>query len=240
MQRRAVGIVAGEDVLKAGLGRVGRPVGGGNDGFLGLAGRADELAAVQIGLQDAHGAVKEEVDVVVAGVAGDELNVEGAFRVVQIQGVADELALRGADEPVVEGGVVGNGVGVHDQAVIGDDGDARFLRLGQNGAEGVAVDGGDDQDLAAVGDHVLDLGDLGGDVIGAELQVDGVARGLELGLHVLAVLVPALQILGGHRNADQAAVAGRSLGLGGGVCGSRLLAAGRECEDHAECEEKCE
>ena len=62
------------------------------------------------------------------------------------------------------------------------------------------------------------------------LQVDLVAGLLEHGLHVLAVLVPALQVLRGHRHADQ--ITARSGGGGG-------LAAGGQREDHAECQNKC-
>ena len=43
---------------------------------------------------------------------------------------------------------------------IGDDGDAGFLGLGQNSAECLTVDGSDNQSLAAVGYHVLDLRNL--------------------------------------------------------------------------------
>ncbi len=51
MQRGAVGVVGSQDVLEAGLRGVGRPVGGGDDGLLSLAGGADQLAAVEVGLR---------------------------------------------------------------------------------------------------------------------------------------------------------------------------------------------
>ena len=69
--------------------------------------------------------------------------------------------------------------------------------------EGGAVDGGDHEDLVALGDHVLDLGYLGVDVILGVLEVDLVAAGLEDLLHVAAVLDPAGGRLGGHRDADR-------------------------------------
>ena len=205
VQLSAIGVVGAEDVLKTGLGSVSRPVGGRHNGLLGLAGGANQLARLQVRSQDAHCAVEEEVDVVVAGVAGDELDVEGAISIVQIQSITDELALLHTNQPVVKGGVVGDSVRVHDQAVIGDDGDTGFLGLCQHSAQGVAVDGSNDQNLAAIGDHGLDLRNLSGDVVGAEQQLDLIASLFQLGLHVRAVLIPALQILGGHGNADQLA-----------------------------------
>ena len=63
--------------------------------------------------------------------------------------------------------------------------------------------------FGALGDHVLDLRDLGGDVVFRVLQVDGEALALERGLDGVAVLDPALRALGRHRDADQAAVARR-------------------------------
>ena len=51
-----------------------------------------------------------------------------------------------------------------------------------------AVDRGDDQRLGALGDHVLDLRDLGGDVVLCVLQVDGVTLVLERRLDGVAVL----------------------------------------------------
>ena len=66
-----------------------------------------------------------------------------------------------------------------------------------------SVDGGDDEDLAALRDHVLQLLDLRIDVVVGVLEVDLVALGLEEGLHVGAVLVPALQRLRGHGHTDE-------------------------------------
>ena len=52
----------------------------------------------------------------------------------------------------------------------------RLQRVGEGGA----VDRGDDQELRSLGDHVLDLGDLGRDVVLGVLEVDLVAGCLEL------------------------------------------------------------
>ena len=67
----------------------------------------------------------------------------------------------------------------------------------QRAGQGGAVDRGDDQHLGALGHHVVDLGDLGRDVVVGVLEVDLVAVRLELGLHRVAVLDPALEVLVG-------------------------------------------
>ncbi len=54
-------------------------------------------------------------------------------------------------------------------------------------------------------DHVLHLGYLGCDVVGGILQIHLVTRLQKLLLHVAAVLIPALQILGRHGYTDLAA-----------------------------------
>ena len=113
------------------------------------------------------------------------------------------MSLHGADLVVVEGGIVVNIAVVHQQAVIGDDLDALLGGLVQGGAQGGALDGGDDNDLAAIVDHGLDLVQLGGNVVGGKLQLNRISGFLQLLFHVGAVLIPTLQVLGGHGNADQ-------------------------------------
>ena len=66
-----------------------------------------------------------------------------------------------------------------------------------------AVDRGDHQDLGALGDHVLDLGELVRDVVVGILQVGVVALGLQLLDHVVAVVDPAGGRLGRHGDADR-------------------------------------
>ena len=65
-----------------------------------------------------------------------------------------------------------------------------------------------DQQLGALGDLVLDLVDLGRDVVLRVLQVDVVAELLQRGLDVVAVVDPALGGLRRHGDADQAARGG--------------------------------
>jgi DNA-binding transcriptional LysR family regulator len=69
---------------------------------------------------------------------------------------------------------------------------------------GGAVDGGDHEGVHALGDHVLDLVELGRDVVLGVLQHGVVARGLELLDHGVAVRDPARRRLGRHGDADGA------------------------------------
>src|SRR5690606_22373693 len=126
---------------------------------------------------------------------------------------------------VVERRVVVHVLRVTDEAVVRDD---RNLRVGgglEDARERRAVDRGDDQGLCTLGDHVLDLADLRGDVVLCVLQVDGEALLLERRLEGVAVSDPALRGLRGHRDADEAAFAA----TGSAVTGGR---ASREAYDH--------
>ena len=84
---------------------------------------------------------------------------------------------------------------------------AAFWRVS---VEGGAVDGGDHEDLGALGDHVLDLGDLGRDVVLGVLEVGLVAERRQRLDEVVAVRDPAGGRLGRHRDADEATGAGRA------------------------------
>ncbi len=66
-----------------------------------------------------------------------------------------------------------------------------------------AVDRRDHQDFLLLGDHVLDLVELGRDVVVGVLQVGVVALGLQHLDHVVAVGDPARGRLGRHRDADR-------------------------------------
>ena len=66
-----------------------------------------------------------------------------------------------------------------------------------------AVDRRDHQDFLLLGDHVLDLVELGRDVVVGVLQVGLVALGLKHLDHVVAVGDPARRRLGRHRDADR-------------------------------------
>ena len=143
-----------------------------------------------------------------SGEPANSSTLYGALAPLGLEAVDEGLRLELADLEVVERRVVVDGVGVADQAVVGDDRDVLVsLAVCEHVAERRAVDRGDDEHLGALGDHVLDLGDLGRDVVLGVLQVDLVAGGLELLLDVVAVGDPALRRLRGHGDADGALVA---------------------------------
>ena len=73
-----------------------------------------------------------------------------------LHGGEDALGLVAAHVDVVEGHVGGD-LGGLDQAVVGDDLDALLGHRVDRGGQGVTVLGDGDDDLGALGDHVLDL-----------------------------------------------------------------------------------
>ena len=157
-----------------------------------------------------------------------------ALEVGEAEAVEERGRLLHADDVVVERRVVVDVLRVADEAVVGDDGDVGVGRILQHLRQRGAVDRSDDQGFSALGDHVLDLRDLRGDVVLCVLQVDGEALVLELRLDGVAVLDPALGALRGHRDADEAAVAFAPAAAGvAGARGEREHGSGRErCEKH--------
>ena len=134
--------------------------------------------------------------------------LNGPGGILEVEAVDDRTGLGDADVEVVERGVEVDVRAVADQAVVGEHLDAGVRGLLEGVGQGRAVDGGDHEDLGALGDHVLDLGDLGRDVVLGVLEVGRVA---ELGerLHeVVAVRDPAGGGLGRHRDADEATGSG--------------------------------
>ncbi len=201
-------VVGREQVVHAGLGRGAVPAQGADLVHPGLLAAHHQLAAVDVGLQHAHRAVIEEEGVVVVGRAAEELDIERALALLEAQLVHDGLRLQHADLEVVEGGVVIDVLRALDEAVVGDDLHALVRRALQHARERGAVDGGDHEHLRALGHHVLDLGELVGDVVFRVLQVGLVAALLEHLGHVVAVRDPAGRGLGGHGDADAALVRG--------------------------------
>ena len=111
---RAATVSRGQQVLHALLGDFLLPAQDGDLVEAGLAGLHDEGAVVEVGLEDAHGAIEEELGVVVIGRTGEELDVERALGSVikllavlvgQAQAVQQGVALCDADLEVVEGDV---------------------------------------------------------------------------------------------------------------------------------------
>src|SRR5690606_11304116 len=134
------------------------------------------------------------------------------------------------DVVVVEGDVEVDVLGAVDQAVVGDDRDV-LVRCGlQLGGQRGAVDGGDYQDVAALGDHLVDLLLLGGDVVIRELQVDFEASFFQLGLDGFAVGNPALGSLGWHSHTDLDVLRGSRL-FAASTCSTAgaTAAASRQC-----------
>ena len=116
--------------------------------------------------------------------------------------------LQHADLEIVEGRVIIDVGRAADQAVVGDHLDAGVGGLLQRVRQRGAVDRGDHQDLLLLGDHVLDLRELVGNVVVGILQVGLVALGLQHLDHVVAVGDPARRGLGRHGDADRALVLG--------------------------------
>ena len=243
-----VSIEAGQVVLTSLLSFFLRPTQ--DAGLLegGHAGLADQGALIQVGLQDLHQAVVQQNSVVVVGGAHEELNSVGLGGVGQILGLLDVLADCPANAFVIEGSVVGNSVGVHQQTVVSDDGDAGGLSLSLNAGQSAGVDGGNNQNVNLLGDHVLNLRNLSLNVVLSVLQFNIEALGFQLSLHVAAVLDPTLRGLGGHCDADGLAGAGvlsgssGSLGSSRGLSGSGSLglgAAGGQRQNHHRSQDKC-
>ena len=132
------------------------------------------------GCRTRHRAVVEEEGVVVVGRAAEQLDVERAgLALVEAEAVNERLGLLDADLEVVEGRVIVDVRRADDQAVVGNDLDALVRRLLQRVRQRRAVDRRDHQDLLLLGDHVLDLVELGRDVVVGVLQVGVVALGLQ-------------------------------------------------------------
>ena len=125
-----------------------------------------------------------------------------------------DFACCDSDLEVVEGRVVVDVGRADDQAVVGDDLDARVSGLLQGVRQRRAVDRRDHQDFLLLGDHVLDLRELIRNVVVGVLQVGLVALGLQHLDHVVAVGDPARRRFGRHRDADRAFVLGESGGRG--------------------------
>ena len=126
---------------------------------------------------------------------------------VEIERVDDVPSLQGPDIVVVESHVVVDGLRIADETVVGDDLDAQAAGRLQNRPQSRSVDRADHDHSRGLVDHRLDLGVLLLDLVVRELELHDVPEVLQQGLEVLPVPAPALEVLRGHRHADERAVA---------------------------------
>lgn len=204
IQNGSVGVVGSQGVLEVLESGIRGPCRGGNLLKAGLAGRDIQDACLDEGLQRIVCAVEEIACIVVCGISGGELDVVAVLGVINVksQRIDYELALKNAYCIVIEGYIVGDGVGFHDQTVIGDNRNLGILCIGKGLGEGLAVDGGNDKQINAVGDHVGDIVILLFNVVVGILQLNAVAGFLKLLLQVFAVTVPSFKGFRGHCDTD--------------------------------------
>ena len=148
--------------------------------------------------------------IVVIGRACKEFNVKGAFAVLQTHGSFYILANCNANTLVVKGSIVRNCIGIHQQTVISNDGDAGGLGLCQNIDQRTGVDGSNHQAVCSVGNHILQLRNLCLNIVFGILKVNLIPKCFQFFFHVSAVLNPALRRLGRHCHANLFTIAGRS------------------------------
>ncbi len=181
-------VVGGQELLHVGLGVLGQPAIG-----IGLA-DIDDIAGIDRGLENFHGAGEQEVGV---GIGARTLDED------VIAGRRDRLhfaRLDAAHFGVVEGEV--ERIGIFDQPVIANHRNAFGDGRGNGGLDGVVILRQNDQSIGALGDEAFDIGELlgrrglrvGRNIGGAEL--------FELGLDGGFVGLPAFFLEVGPRNAD--------------------------------------
>ena len=118
----------------------------------------------------------------------------------------DAGGLEHANLEIVEGRVIVDIGRADDEAVIGDHLNASVGGFLQRVRQRRAIDGGDHQDFIALGDHVLNLRELIGNIVIGVLKIGLVALGLEGLHHIVAVSDPASRRLGRHGDSDRALV----------------------------------
>ena len=114
---------------------------------VGLAGLDLDVAGVDHRLEDLIAPLQKKVALLSSGEPANSSTFHGLGLPAGLEALDERLGLQLADLQVVEGGVVVDGVGVAQQPVVGDDGDAVGLGVGEGTLEGGAVDRGDDQDV---------------------------------------------------------------------------------------------
>ena len=210
-----IGAIGGEVGLSKGLGGVEVPVGGDltDDGGLFVAGQSsfvlegnsfgrvgdDESAIGDLGLENIPGAFEEEEGIVVGGSAG--IQIKG---IAGTGGIVDQvLSLGSANGDAVEGDVEVYGLGVADQAVIGDDLYAGSAGGFSGGTSGSAILGGKDDDFDTIGNEGFNVGLFLGGVALAEEDLNVVAGSCQGFGEAGFILHPAWFVFCGEDNADR-------------------------------------
>ena len=98
-----------------------------------------ESSAVEIRLQDFHRSFVEKVRVVIPRIAGKDLDIVRAGGFFQPEGTLDGASLHTADFLRVKADEIGDVRRIHNQTVVGDDGDAPFRSLRQRIFQQIAV-----------------------------------------------------------------------------------------------------
>ena len=154
-------------------------------------------------LENIHCTTEEEVTVVIARISCEQLNIEWSVLIVKIQCIYQVLALFLTYFVVIKCCIIGYCIGIHKKTVIRDNRNSFFFGLFQRLAKAASIDGCHNQKVTSVCYLVLKLGNLCAYIIGCILKVYLISCCLQLFLHVIAILVPSLEILGRHGNTDQ-------------------------------------
>src|SRR6185369_11486785 len=93
----------------------------------------DDVSAIDVGLDNRHGAIIEIASIRVIGRAAKQFDIEGAFFAIFQTETGDELgSLNYADTKVIKGCIIINIWSLGDQAIIGNHQDARIVSLLEN------------------------------------------------------------------------------------------------------------
>ena len=223
-----VGVVGRQQVIHAGLRHGAIPAQRADLVHAHLARDDGDTARVDQRLDDAHGTIVEIEGVGVVRRTAEQFDVPRLDAGKTLFQAGDQRsALQHAHAEIVKRGVVVDIAGLGDETVIGEHLCAGLLGLLQDVGKRRTVDGGDDQNLGALGHHVLDLRQLVRNVVLAVLQIGVITESGEFLHHRLAVRNPAGGRFGGHRNTHDALAfshggrnaGGQRHGKAGGGCG---------------------
>ena len=184
-----VAVRARDGVLRQAQSLVGLPLLGE------LVGDDLHVAAVNRRLEDVHLPLAQEQGVVVGGRSADEDVVAFGHVLERVVGLHLAHLLDLVRDVEVN-------VGVADEAVVGDDGDALAVRVLDDGGSDLAVVRRDDQNVHALRQKVVALLGLHGVVAVGDLHVELRADLFGPRFHQRLVALPALLLERVHREAD--------------------------------------